>query len=106
MTTTEQLSSSPIVTGRVSRPRVPDGRVRVGGFGGADGLAAYRRGEGVTHLVDATHPFAAGITANAARVAADACVPRLVLHRPAWQTDPSWDATEDIQGAADLALLG
>jgi precorrin-6A/cobalt-precorrin-6A reductase len=94
---TDVISS---LAGRVSRPRLPDGRVRVGGFGGADGLAAYLRREGITNLVDATHPFSAGITANAAQAAAGARVPRLVLHRPAWTTDPSWETAEDIQGAA------
>jgi precorrin-6A/cobalt-precorrin-6A reductase len=51
-------------------------------------------------LVDATHPFAAGITANAALAAADASVPRLMLCRPAWETDPSWETAADISAAA------
>jgi precorrin-6A/cobalt-precorrin-6A reductase len=88
------------LAGRVRQPRLPDGPVRVGGFGGADGLAAYLREERITHLIDATHPFAAGITANAARAAADAGVPRLVLRRPGWDADPSWDTVPDIQAAA------
>jgi precorrin-6A/cobalt-precorrin-6A reductase len=88
------------LAGRVSRPRLPDGPVRVGGFGGADGLAAYLRAERVSHLIDATHPFAAGITANAARAAADTGLPLLVLRRPAWDADPSWTAAADIAAAA------
>jgi precorrin-6A/cobalt-precorrin-6A reductase len=88
------------LAGRVRQPRLPDGRVRVGGFGGADGLAGYLRDEGITHLVDATHPFAATITANAALAAAGARVPRLVLRRPEWDTDPSWDTVPDIAAAA------
>jgi precorrin-6A/cobalt-precorrin-6A reductase len=94
------------LAGRVSRPRLPDGPVRVGGFGGADGLAAFLRAEGITHLVDATHPFAATITANAARAAGEAGLPRLVLLRPAWEHSPAWDpgpswaAVPDIQAAA------
>lgn len=88
------------LAGRVRDPRLPDGPVRVGGFGGADGLTAFLRDEGVTHLIDATHPFAASITANAALAAADARVPWLVLRRPAWQTDPSWEPAEDITAAA------
>jgi len=88
------------LAGRVSQPRLPGGPVRVGGFGGADGLAAFLRGEGITHLIDATHPFAAGITANAARAATDVGVPRLVLSRPAWETDPSWKTVADISEAA------
>src|SRR5581483_6301371 len=76
------------LAGRVSQPRLPDGPVRVGGFGGADGLAAFLRDEEITHVIDATHPFAAAITANAAQAAAETGVPRLVLRRPGWDTDP------------------
>jgi Precorrin-6x reductase CbiJ/CobK len=71
---TDVLSS---LAGRVRQPRLPDGPVRIGGFGGADGLAAFLREESISHLIDATHPFAEAITANAALSAADACVPRL-----------------------------
>lgn len=91
------------LAGRVSRPRLPDGPVRVGGFGGADGLAAFLRDEGITHLVDATHPFAGVITANAARAATATGVPRLVLRRPGWAADPSWEAVADIGAAAAAA---
>jgi precorrin-6A/cobalt-precorrin-6A reductase len=95
---TDVISS---LAGRVSRPRLPDGQVRVGGFGGADGLAAFLRDEGITHLVDATHPFAGTITANAALAAADAGVPRLVLRRPAWEADPEWEVVAGIREAAE-----
>jgi precorrin-6A/cobalt-precorrin-6A reductase len=88
------------LAGRVSRPKLPDGPVRIGGFGGADGLAAYLHDAGITHLVDATHPFAETITANAARAAASAGVPRLVLRRPEWRADPSWEPVPDIRAAA------
>jgi precorrin-6A/cobalt-precorrin-6A reductase len=74
--------------------------VRVGGFGGADGLAAFLRAEGITRVVDATHPFAGTITANAARAAAEAGVQRLVLSRPEWAADPSWERVADIRAAA------
>jgi precorrin-6A/cobalt-precorrin-6A reductase len=89
------------LAGRVSRPRLPDGPVRVGGFGGADGLAAFLLREGITHVVDATHPFAGTITANAAQAAAETGLPRLVLRRPQWEADPSWDEVADIQAAAE-----
>ncbi len=88
------------LAGRVSQPRLPDGPVRVGGFGGADGLAAFLRDEEITHVIDATHPFAAAITANAAQAAAETGVPRLVLRRPGWGTDPSWESVADIREAA------
>ncbi|WP_300613851.1 cobalt-precorrin-6A reductase [Trebonia sp.] len=87
------------LAGRVRAPRLPDGPVRVGGFGGAGGLAAFLREEGITHLIDATHPFAGGISANAALAAADAGVPRLVLRRPAWPADPSWQLAADMAEA-------
>ncbi|MEU0459042.1 precorrin-6A/cobalt-precorrin-6A reductase, partial [Streptomyces sp. NPDC006129] len=58
------------LAGRVAKPGALDGEVRVGGFGGAEGLAGWLREEGVSALVDATHPFAESITANAARAAA------------------------------------
>lgn len=94
---TDVISS---LAGRVSQPRLPAGRVRIGGFGGADGLAEYLRAEGITRVVDATHPFADTITANAAKAAAQAGVPLLVLCRPAWDADPSWDTVPDISAAA------
>jgi precorrin-6A/cobalt-precorrin-6A reductase len=88
------------LAGRVRQPRLPAGEVRIGGFGGAAGLAAFLRAEGVTGVVDATHPFAAGITANAAVAAAEAGLPLLVLRRPPWPTDPSWQSVPDIAAAA------
>lgn len=72
------------LAGRVSAPRMPAGTVRVGGFGGAPGLAAWLRERQVDVLIDATHPFAATITAHAAQAAADTHVPLIVLHRPPW----------------------
>ncbi len=51
--------------GRVDRPKAQPLPTRMGGFGGVDGLAAYIRTNNVTHLVDATHPFAAQMSGNA-----------------------------------------
>jgi precorrin-6A/cobalt-precorrin-6A reductase len=95
---TDVLSS---LAGRTRQPRLPDGEVRTGGFGGPGGLAAFLRQEAITHLIDATHPFAAVITANAALAADDAGVPRLVLRQPAWPPDPSWRTVAGIREAAD-----
>jgi len=94
---TEVVSS---LAGRVRDPRLPEGPVRIGGFGGADGLAAFLHAEGITAVVDATHPFAGGITANAAQAAVQAGVPLLVLSRPEWAADPSWHPVPDIHAAA------
>jgi precorrin-6A/cobalt-precorrin-6A reductase len=88
------------LAGRVRRPRLPDGPVRIGGFGGAAGLAGYLRDEAITAIVDATHPFAAAISANAAEAAARAGLPLLVLRRPPWPADPSWQTVPDIGAAA------
>ena len=94
---TDVLSS---LAGRVRDPRLPEGPVRIGGFGGADGLVAFLRAEGISAVVDATHPFASAITANAAQAAAAAGIPLLVLRRPEWDADPAWRAVADIRAAA------
>ncbi len=90
------------LAGRVQRPRLPAGPVRIGGFGGAAGLAAFLTAEGVTAVIDATHPFAATITANAAVATAETGIPRLVLRRPRWSLDPHWLAAPDIATAAAI----
>ncbi|WSG48249.1 cobalt-precorrin-6A reductase [Dactylosporangium sp. NBC_01737] len=86
------------LAGRVADPALPPGEVRVGGFGGPEGLAAYVRGEAVDVVVDATHPFAARISASAA-----ACgVPLLVLRRPGWTAAPGdvWHRVPSLSSAA------
>lgn len=81
--------------------------VRVGGFGGADGLEAWLRAERITHLIDATHPFAATISRNAGTAAAQAGVPLIALERPPWAEQPGdlWRHVADFQAAA-AALPG
>jgi precorrin-6A/cobalt-precorrin-6A reductase len=88
------------LAGRVRQPRLPTGQVRIGGFGGAAGLAGFLRAEAITSIVDATHPFASAITANAAGAAAKAGLPLLVLRRPPWPADPWWQTVPDIAAAA------
>ncbi|MET7850843.1 cobalt-precorrin-6A reductase [Streptomyces avermitilis] len=92
------------LAGRVSRPGTVEGDVRIGGFGGAEGLAAWLGEHRVDVVVDATHPFAAGITANAARAAAATGVPAVVLRRPGWRPGPEdcWHAVASLPAAADL----
>ncbi|MGV9455602.1 cobalt-precorrin-6A reductase [Streptomyces sp. NPDC003635] len=92
------------LAGRVSRPGTVTGEVRIGGFGGAEGLAKWLREERVDVLVDATHPFAAAITANAARAAAATGVPAVVLRRPGWRPGPEdrWHPVPSLDAAADL----
>ncbi|MFB7515505.1 cobalt-precorrin-6A reductase [Streptomyces sp. NPDC056144] len=72
------------LAGRVASPRLPAGEVRIGGFGGAEGLAEWLREHAVDAVIDATHPFAERISFNAAGAAATAHVPLLALRRPGW----------------------
>jgi precorrin-6A/cobalt-precorrin-6A reductase len=92
------------LAGRTRDPRLPKGPVRTGGFGGAGGLAGYLRAEGITHVVNATHPFAAQISANAVAAAETASIPLLRLLRPAWTArhDDRWVAARHGPEAAEL----
>lgn len=92
------------LAGAVARPRLPPGQVRIGGFGGPAGLASWLRDHAVTTLVDATHPFAARISANAAAAAADSGCPLLALRRPGWIEQPGdrWTRVPDAPAAAAL----
>jgi precorrin-6A/cobalt-precorrin-6A reductase len=90
------------LAGRVSNPRLPDGEVRIGGFGGAGGLADWLRENQVSAVVDATHPFAERISASAAHACPLAGVPLLRLQRPGWQERPGDRFTwvDDLPAAA------
>ncbi|MEU6523584.1 cobalt-precorrin-6A reductase [Streptomyces sp. NPDC046924] len=92
------------LAGRVARPSTVAGGMRVGGFGGARGLADWLREQDVTALVDATHPFAERITANAAWAATATGVPLIVLRRPGWQPGPDdrWHPVPSLDAAAEL----
>jgi precorrin-6A/cobalt-precorrin-6A reductase len=76
------------LAGRVNRPALPGGRVRIGGFGGVDGLAGFLTAHRIAAVVDATHPFAAQISANAAAAGARTGTPLLRLERPGWRDHP------------------
>ena len=91
--------------GVTEHPVQPEGKVRVGGFGGVEGLRQYLRAEKYDVLVDATHPFAAIISANAAKAAGDILLLR--LERPAWTPKPAdqWIDVADIQSAVDALPL-
>jgi precorrin-6A/cobalt-precorrin-6A reductase len=92
------------LAGLVAAPALPEGDVRVGGFGGVDGLAAWLRESGVDVVVDATHPFAARITANVVAASATLGLPLLVLRRPGWTEGPGdrWHRVADAAAAAEL----
>ncbi|XDA99997.1 cobalt-precorrin-6A reductase [Sulfitobacter sp. LCG007] len=95
------------LAGRVERPVRQPLPMRIGGFGGAEGLAEFMRRERVSHLVDVTHPFAARMSANAVAACAETGVPLLALTRPAWTPVPGdrWQRVESIS-AAVAALSG
>lgn len=90
------------LAGRVRDPALPVGEVRIGGFGGADGLAAWVREHGVHAVVDATHPFASTMTAHAVATAASTGVPLVVLRRPGWPPEPGWVWADSVADAAAL----
>ncbi|NMG38449.1 cobalt-precorrin-6A reductase [Chelativorans sp. ZYF759] len=94
------------LAGRTARPAGQPVPVRVGGFGGAEGLAAHLAGKGIDLLVDATHPFAARISANAAEAARVTKVPLLALRRPGWERGKLDRWTEADTVAAAVVALG
>jgi len=90
------------LAGRVGRPRLPAGEVRVGGFGGPEAMAAWVVEHGVRAVVDATHPFAERISASAARACPAAGVALLRLERPGWSARDGdrWRWVDDLDAAA------
>ncbi len=92
------------LAGRTSSPRHPPGELRIGGFGGLAGLAAYLRAERTGAVIDATHPFAARMGWNAAEACRAAGVSLLRLERPAWTpvAGDRWDEVDDWEEAARL----
>ncbi|WP_448192383.1 cobalt-precorrin-6A reductase [Azospirillum sp. sgz301742] len=105
------LNGFEVITSLAGRTRTPaalPGRVRVGGFGGAQGLAEYLEAEGIEALVDATHPFAVRISANAAQAVRLRPTPWLMLVRPEWtaQRGDCWTCVPDITKAADAVPAG
>jgi precorrin-6A/cobalt-precorrin-6A reductase len=90
------------LAGRVQSPSLPAGRVRIGGFGGVEGLAEYLLNQRATALVDATHPFAATISENAVQAASRTGTPLVRLERPGWTDHPrasSWIWVPDAAAA-------
>lgn len=89
------------LAGRVARPKRQPLPMRVGGFGGVAGLQEALRAMAITHVVDATHPFASQMSHNAVAACAAMGVPLIALERPAWQPQPGdrWVRVPDIAGA-------
>ena len=97
------------LAGRVARPRLPAGEVRIGGFGGPEALAAWLSEHGADRVIDATHPFAERITASACTACAVMDVPFLRLERPGWseRLGDRWTWVDDlVAAAAAIRTLG
>ncbi len=91
------------LAGRVANPKLPPGEVRIGGFGGVAGLAAYLSDNKIAGIIDATHPFARRMGWNAAEAAAVRKVPLLRYERPAWVAQPGdrWIEVDDWAQAVE-----
>jgi precorrin-6A/cobalt-precorrin-6A reductase len=102
----DALQVTTSLAGRTERPSPLPGQLRVGGFGGPEGLAAYLRAHGFNRLIDATHPFASRISAQARLACEQADVSRLLLLRPPWRRHPRdcWIEVDSMSAAA--ALVG
>lgn len=94
------------LAGRVTNPALPPGAVRIGGFGGVGGLGSYLHGQRMMAVIDATHPFAAVISAHAAQAATLTGTPLLRLERPGWAEHPragAWRWVPDTDAARAAA---
>ena len=94
------------LAGRVAQPRLPVGAVQIGGFGCIPGLRAYLAEQRVTAVIDATHPFAEGMSRNAVAACTADDIPLLRLERPGWSAAPgadAWHWVADHDEAATLA---
>lgn len=100
---TEVISS---LAGRVPDPALPVGAVRIGGFGGVTGLRSWLHSRRIDAVVDATHPFAATITAHAAAACAESGLPYLVLARPAWDPGGALPVSSNRHAAATITTGG
>jgi precorrin-6A/cobalt-precorrin-6A reductase len=91
------------LAGRVPDPVLPVGPVRIGGFGGVDGLRRWLHDEHIGAVVDATHPFAATMTAHAAAACGELRIPHLILARPAWDPGTAIVVESDSAAAETVA---
>jgi len=105
----DKLRAITSLAGRTEHPAPLPGQIRIGGFGGPAGLADYLTENAVGRVIDATHPFATRISAEARLACAAANVPRLMLLRPPWHRHPldRWIEVDNISAAAAIvARLG
>src|SRR5882757_5028270 len=100
----ETIELTTALAGRTNRPGPLPGVVRIGGFGGAAGLAAYLKQHAIDRVIDATHPFAAEISASARQACDHIGVRRLMLMRPPWRRHPldRWIEVDSMTAAAEI----
>lgn len=91
------------LAGRLPDPALPVGPVRIGGFGGVEGLRRWLLDERIDAVIDATHPFASTMTAHAAQVCSELQLPHLVLARPAWEPGGAIVVESDTGAAETIA---
>jgi precorrin-6A/cobalt-precorrin-6A reductase len=93
------------LAGRTEAPLMPPGEVRIGGFGGAEGLARWLKERGVERVVDATHPFAARISQSARTACAAAGVPLETVERAGYKegAEDDWRWVDSLAEAARAA---
>lgn len=91
------------LAGRVHQPRMPKGIVRIGGFGGVNGLIDFLQTNEIDAVIDATHPFAVRISRNAETACRELGVPLFALGRTAWSAteDDDWHEVTDFYAAAE-----
>ena len=106
--TAQGLDVTTSLAGRTREPAPVVGKVRIGGFGGPDGLAAYLKEERVTRVIDATHPFAKTISANAVKACEMTGTPLEVKTRAAWTRQPgdNWIEVATLAAAASALPSG
>ena len=93
------------LAGRTEAPARQPLPLRIGGFGGVAGLEGYLRAEGISHVIDATHPFASGMSSNAVLACERAGVALMALERPAWEPVSGDRWTRGASGAEAAAAL-
>lgn len=94
------------LAGRTTAPRPEPVPTRIGGFGGADGLARWLEAHAIEAVIDATHPFAARISSNAAAACRARAVPLLAIRRPCWRQESEDLWTEVASVPACVPALG
>jgi precorrin-6A/cobalt-precorrin-6A reductase len=102
----DALQVTTSLAGRTERPSPLPAQIRIGGFGGPSGLATYLSDHAISRVIDATHPFAARISAAARLACEQARVPRLMVLRPPWRRHPldRWIEVDSVAAAA--AIVG